>query len=157
MDIEIQTKTKNPLLNRTDVHFIIVHTGEQTPKRELVRNELAEKLKVKKDQIIIDNMQSHFGLSHTQGYAKVYKNTKEAQSFERNHILKRNHAAPPQDKAKEEKPAEETPPKPKKPEETPPSEPPKEEQPPQPEKPKEESPAPKQEKQDEKPPEEKKE
>lgn len=102
MDIEIQTQTKNPLLNRTDVHFKVLHTGEQTPKRELVRSELAEKLKVKKDQVIIDNMQSHFGISHTQGYAKIYKNTKEAQEYERRHILKRNHAAPAKEKAKEE-------------------------------------------------------
>ena len=92
MDIEIQTQTKNPLLNRTDVHFIVQHIGEQTPKRELIRSELAEKLKVKKDQIIVDNMQSHFGLSRTKGYAKVYKSIKEAQSYERDHLLKRNNA-----------------------------------------------------------------
>ena len=110
MDIEIQTQTKNPLLNRTDVHFKVLHTGEQTPKRELVRSELAEKLKVKKDQVIIDNMQSHFGISHTQGYAKIYKNTKEAQDYERKHILKRNQAAPAKEKAKEEpKPEAEAP------------------------------------------------
>ena len=117
MDIEIQNKAINPLLNRTDIHFKVVHTGEQTPKRELIRSELADKLKVKKDQIIIDNMKSSFGLSHTQGYAKIYKNTKEAQAYERKHILKRNHALPGGAKAKEEKPAEETKP------ETPPAEP----------------------------------
>jgi small subunit ribosomal protein S24e len=97
MDIEIQTKTNNPLLNRTDVHFKVIHNGEQTPKRELIRRELAEKLKVKKDQVIIDNMKSHFGISQTKGYAKLYKNTKEAQSYERKHILKRNNASPTKD------------------------------------------------------------
>ena len=154
MDIEIQTQTKNPLLNRTDVHFTVIHTGEQTPKRELVRSELAEKLKVKKEQVIIDNMQSHFGLSQTQGYAKIYKNTKQAQSYERDHILKRNHALAGGDKAKEEKPA----PAEEKPETPPEAEPPKEEAPPaEPEKPAEEQPTPDDKKQEEKPPEEKKE
>ena len=107
MDIEIQTQIKNRLLNRTDVHFIVQHTGEQTPKRELIRSELAEKLKVKKEQIIIDNMQSHFGLARTKGYAKIYKSIKEAQSYERDHILKRNNAYAG-GKTKEEKSKEET-------------------------------------------------
>jgi ribosomal protein S24E len=92
MDIEINTQIKNRLLNRTDVHFVVQHTGEQTPKRELIRSELAEKLKVKKEQIIIDHMQSHFGHAQTKGYAKIYKSIKEAQSYERDHILKRNNA-----------------------------------------------------------------
>jgi small subunit ribosomal protein S24e len=148
MDIEIQTQTKNPLLNRTEVHFIVQHIGEQTPKRELIRSELAEKLKVKKDQIIVDNMQSHFGLSRTKGYAKVYKSIKEAQSYERDHLLKRNNAfaggKTKEEKSKEEtteipsakEPSEKQPPKkqepaetnqPEKPEEKPKEQPPTEE------------------------------
>lgn len=103
MDIEIQSQTKNPLLHRTDVHFTVQHTGEQTPKREFIRNELAEKLKVNKEQVIIDNMKSQFGLSRTKGYAKIYKTLKEAQSFERDHILKRNHATDKGQKTKEGK------------------------------------------------------
>ncbi len=42
MEIEIQSKNDNLFLARTEVRFIIRHEGEGTPKRELVRSELAK-------------------------------------------------------------------------------------------------------------------
>ncbi|HHF59363.1 MAG TPA: 30S ribosomal protein S24e, partial [Thermoplasmatales archaeon] len=54
MELEILEKRENPLLNRTEVKFRIKHEGEKTPERELVKNDLAEELKVSKDLIIID-------------------------------------------------------------------------------------------------------
>ena len=111
MEIEIQSKTNNPLLKRTEVHFTIHHEGEKTPKRELVRSELAEKLNAKKENIMVNSMQSSFGSTDTVGYAKVYKSAKDVQSGERKHILKRNKALVGEKKpGKEEpeKPAEQT-------------------------------------------------
>ncbi|MBU0496515.1 MAG: 30S ribosomal protein S24e [Candidatus Thermoplasmatota archaeon] len=105
MEIEIHTKTNNPLLNRIEVHFTVLHTGEQTPKRELIRSELADKLNVKKEQIIVDNMQTHFGITKTIGYAKIYKSIKEAQHYEEKYLLKRNKALATE-KQKEDKSAE---------------------------------------------------
>ena len=90
MEIEIQSKKENPMLNRTEVHFIVHHEGESTPRRERVRGELAEKLNVKKDLIIVNAMNSKFGLHITKGYAKVYSKPDFVQNGERDHILKRN-------------------------------------------------------------------
>jgi len=109
MEIEIQLKTNNPLLKRTEVHFTVHHEGEKTPKRELVRSELAEKLNVKKEDIMINSMQSSFGSTDTVGYAKVYKSVKVAGVYEKKHVLKRNNALPGEKKQaakEEEKPAE---------------------------------------------------
>ena len=78
MEIEIQSKTNNPLLNRTEVHFVIHHKGEGTPKRELIRSELAEKLNVKKENIMVNFMKSSFGSTETLGYARVYKSVEKA-------------------------------------------------------------------------------
>ena len=104
MEIEIQSKTNNPLLNRTEVHFIIHHEGESTPKRELIRGELAEKLNVKKENIMINYMKSSFGTTDTLGYAKVYKSLKEVKAGEREYILIRNNVLVKEKKsAKEEK------------------------------------------------------
>ncbi|UCD13517.1 MAG: hypothetical protein JSW60_08165 [Thermoplasmatales archaeon] len=102
MEIDIQSKTNNPLLKRTEVHFIIHHEGESTPKRELVRNELAGKLNVKKENIMVSYMKSSFGATDTLGYAKIYKSLKEAEKGEKNYILKRNNVL-----VKEKKPAKE--------------------------------------------------
>ena len=124
MEIEIQSKTNNPLLKRTEVHFFLTHEGEKTPKRELVRSELADKLKVKKENIMINYMKSNFGKSETTGYARVYKSVNDAKAGEKDYILKRNNVIMPQkEKKKEEEKTPEKPPS--KPEES--AEKPKEE------------------------------
>jgi small subunit ribosomal protein S24e len=107
MEVEIQSKTNNPLLNRTEVHFTVHHESEKTPKRELVRNELAEKLNVKKENVIVNFMKSSFGSTDTVGYAKVYKSVKEAETWEKKYVLKRNNIL-----TGEKKPAKEEPGKP---------------------------------------------
>jgi len=90
MEIEIQSKTDNLLLGRTEIHFIILHEGEGTPKRDLVRGELAEKLNAKKETIMVDFMRSSFGARRTVGYAKIYKSIEDAKAGEADPILKRN-------------------------------------------------------------------
>ena len=90
MEIEIQSKNDNVLLGRTEVRFVIVHEGEGTPKRDLVRSELAEKLNVKKEAIMLDFMHTHFGIRKTVGYAKIYKTVEDAKAGEADFILKRN-------------------------------------------------------------------
>jgi ribosomal protein S24E len=62
MEIEIQSKIDNLLLGRTEIRFMVLHEGEGTPKRELIRSELAEKLNVKKETIMVDSMHSSFGM-----------------------------------------------------------------------------------------------
>lgn len=91
MEIEIQSKVDNVLLGRTEVRFVILHEGEGTPKRELVRSELAEKLNAKKETIMVDAMHSSFGSRKTIGYAKVYKSIEDAKAREADPILKRNN------------------------------------------------------------------
>jgi small subunit ribosomal protein S24e len=90
MEIEIQSKTDNLLLGRTEVRFVIHHEGEGTPKRDLVRSELAEKLNAKKEAVMVDGMHSSFGARKTIGYAKVYKSIEDAKAGEADPILKRN-------------------------------------------------------------------
>ncbi|MCU0850219.1 MAG: 30S ribosomal protein S24e [Candidatus Thermoplasmatota archaeon] len=90
MEIEIQSKNDNVLLGRTEVRFIIHHEGEGTPKRELIRSELAEKLNAKKECIMVNDMHSSFGIRKTIGYAKIYKSIEDAKKSESDPILKRN-------------------------------------------------------------------
>jgi len=88
--MKIDSKRNNPLLNRTEVHFTIQHQGEKTPNREIIRSELAEKLNVKKENIIINDIQSSSGIQKSIGYVKIYSSVKIAEEMERKHILKRN-------------------------------------------------------------------
>jgi small subunit ribosomal protein S24e len=103
MDIEIISKKNNPLFNRTEVHFTINHTGEGTPNREIIRSELSEKLNAKKENIIINSINSSFGIQQSKGYAKIYTSLKKSDNPERKYILKRNKLAGKQEIKKEEK------------------------------------------------------
>ena len=154
MEIEINSKKNNPLLNRTEVYFTIYHENERTTDRGIVKTELADKLNVKKENIVVSNIDTSFGVQRCTGYAKIYSSTDKAKFWEKDYILKRNKIIGKTDE-KEEKPSEgaaaET-----KPAEEPPAEEPKKEE----EQPKEESVEPvkeesdeaKQENQDEQPP-----
>ena len=99
MELEIIEKRENPLLNRTEIKFRVKHQGEKTPERELVKNDLAEMLKVNKSLIIIDYIRPGFGMAISSGYAKVYKSMEDARRVEPSYILKRNKFG----EAKEEK------------------------------------------------------
>ena len=103
MEIEIDSKKNNPLLNRTEVHFTIQHEGEKTPNREIIRSELAEKLNAKKENIIINDIQSSSGIQKSIGYAKIYSSVKKAEEMERKHILKRNKISVKKEKKEGEK------------------------------------------------------
>ncbi|MHB8587144.1 MAG: 30S ribosomal protein S24e [Thermoplasmatota archaeon] len=90
MEIEVTEKRTNPLLNRTEVRFRVAHLGAATPKRDDVRDKLAATLNSKKDLVVIDAMESSFGLGETAGYARVYENVDSMGKIERRFLLKRN-------------------------------------------------------------------
>ena len=102
MEIEIESKRNNPLLNRTEVYFIVKHPGEGTPNREIIRSELAEKLNVKKENIIVNTIKSGFGIQEISGYAKVYSSVQKTKDLEQEYILARNKLIEVDKKAKKE-------------------------------------------------------
>ena len=90
MEIEIDEKKTNPYLNRTEVNFTITHENQKTPNRDVVRSELADSLNAKKENIIIERLDSGFGSQKTKGYAKIYSSRKHAEEMEYKYIMKRN-------------------------------------------------------------------
>ncbi|HID73570.1 MAG TPA: hypothetical protein EYP43_00815, partial [Thermoplasmata archaeon] len=69
MEIEIISQRENVLLDRLEVEFRLAHPKERTPKRSVVRGQIAEALGVPKGQVIVDHMKTEFGISRTRGYA----------------------------------------------------------------------------------------
>ena len=105
MEIDIDSKRNNPLLNRTEVQFTIHHNGEGTPNREIIRGELAEKLNVKKENIIVNSINSSFGVQESTGYAKIYSSQAKAKDWDRKYILRRKKIGV-EEKKKDEKVAD---------------------------------------------------
>lgn len=91
MKIEITNQKDNPLQKRKEVYFDIDHLGESTPGRNAVAEEIAKKMKSKRNCIVIDNIESVYGIGKSKGYAKVYESKEAALSFEREYLLTRNN------------------------------------------------------------------
>ena len=91
MEVEIISKKENPVIDRLELNFKVTHPKETTPKRKDVRDEIASLLKVQKDRIVIDHMDTEFGKPETIGYAKIYKSKDDAVQIETEAILKRNN------------------------------------------------------------------
>jgi small subunit ribosomal protein S24e len=104
MDIKIVSNKENALMGRKEIVFTLRHEGETTPSRVQVRQLLASEVGSKTENVVIDSMESEYGLGQTHGTARAYKSADEARKTERTHLLKRN--ALYVEKAKKEKPAE---------------------------------------------------
>lgn len=104
MELKITQKKDNAILARTEIQFNLRHDGETTPSRTQVRQLVAGELGTKTENIVIDHMESSYGLGATKGSARAYKSADAARSTERVHLLKRNQLYI--EKPKREKPAE---------------------------------------------------
>ena len=101
MKMEITEKKENKILKRTEVRFTIDHKGEATPSKGAVIEEIAKKMSAKKDQIVLNNIDSVYGNGISNGYAKVYESKEDALAIEPEYILKRNGIQKPEYKAPE--------------------------------------------------------
>jgi small subunit ribosomal protein S24e len=105
MEIKIVSNKENALMGRKEIVFTLRHEGETTPSRVQVRQMLASEVGSKTENVVIDSMESEYGLGQTHGTARAYKSADEARKTERVHLLKRN--ALYVEKAKKEAPKKE--------------------------------------------------
>jgi len=105
MQIKIQQKVENKLLNRQDITFLVDHAGAPTPPRLEVRAKLAAILNCKEDQLYIVAVAGVFGSSTSKGEARLYPSSEIALAREQKHILTR-HKTKEERKVEEEKKAE---------------------------------------------------
>lgn len=90
MDIKITERKFNPFLDRDEVRFEVLHEGEATPPLAEIRKLLRAKLNSKAELMVLDGIYSHFGLTSSSGFAKVYKSEEALKRVEADHILRKN-------------------------------------------------------------------
>ncbi|MFW3145428.1 MAG: 30S ribosomal protein S24e [Thermoplasmatota archaeon] len=90
MEIDVLEKHDNLLLERTEVKARIKHPKETTPGRKALSDAMRENLGLKKEVVIVDSMETHFGKDETMIFVKVYKSIEKAREIEAVHMLKRN-------------------------------------------------------------------
>lgn len=102
MEIEITEKSENPLLNRTEIHFDCIYTGESTPGIMDVKNKLVALLDADKNLLVVDKVIPKFGEGKAQGYAKVYDSEENLKEIEQKHILDKNMEIQEEEEEEEE-------------------------------------------------------
>ena len=90
MEIKIESNKENALLSRKEISFTLRHEGATTPSRVQARQLVAGEIGTKTENVVIDSMQTEYGLGATRGTARAYKSAEEARKLERVHMLKRN-------------------------------------------------------------------
>ena len=93
MEITINEKIENPLLNRTEIRFECIYQGEATPKVLDVKNRLVATLNVDKNLLVVHNLKPSYGEGKANGYAKLYDSVESLAKIEREHVVVKNKEA----------------------------------------------------------------
>lgn len=90
MEIEFIAEKENKLFNRKEIKFYVDYDGEATPKILDIKSKLVALLNTKKELLVVDNVQPHYGEPKALGYAKVYETVDDLKYIETNHVLAKN-------------------------------------------------------------------
>ena len=110
MEIEFIEEKENKVFSRKEIKFYVDYEGEATPKILDIKSKLVALLNTKKDLIVVDNVQPHYGEPKAVGYAKVYDTVDDLKYIETEHVLAKNEEPaeePAEDEEAAEEPAEE--------------------------------------------------
>ena len=90
MEIDIFEEKENKLFNRKEIKFYVDYDGEATPKVLDIKSKLVALLNTKKDLIVVDNVQPHYGEPKAAGYAKIYDTVEDLEYIETKHVIAKN-------------------------------------------------------------------
>jgi small subunit ribosomal protein S24e len=93
LNLRIENKKQNLLQHRWELNFTVEHNGQATPKRDEMRQKVAEVMGAKKEQVVIDRTVTETGTGVSHGYAKVYDSVDSAKKTERNYMQVRHGLA----------------------------------------------------------------
>ena len=90
MEINVNEKIENPLLNRTEIQFDCTYQGDATPKIMDVKNRLVAILDVDKNLLVVHNLKPSYGEGKANGYAKIYDTEESLSKIEMDHVVEKN-------------------------------------------------------------------
>jgi small subunit ribosomal protein S24e len=106
MEIKIVEDLHNKLLNRSELDFTVEYEGP-TPSRADVRKKLAALLNKDLELVLVQKMESEYGVQLVKGYAKIYESETRMKQVENEHILLRNKMPEEPEKSEESAESEE--------------------------------------------------
>ena len=87
MEIEIESRRENKLLEREEIRFVVRYDGA-TPSRKKVKEHL-HNMGIN-GFIVVDEIKPLFGVREARGYAKVYPSEQKAREIEPDYVIRRN-------------------------------------------------------------------
>ncbi len=93
MEIKTIEETENPLMDRKEIRFEVEHKNSPTPSRAEVLNELASKLGISEDSVVIDKVATLHGRQTASGIARVYESEEVLERLESGHLVERTEAS----------------------------------------------------------------
>ncbi len=88
MEVTIKSDTRNELLSRREIRFIIQYDGA-TPSRLQVIGKLCALLNVKEQQIALGSLATNFGKTELTGEARIYDSEDGRKKTERAYLVER--------------------------------------------------------------------
>lgn len=104
MEIEIEERKENKLLNREEIKCILKYEGK-TPERQKIREEIKNAIG-KNGFVVLQYVRQKYGENKAKVYAKIYPSEADARKVEASYIIARNLGIK-EEKKKEEKKKEE--------------------------------------------------
>ena len=89
MKIEILNEKENPLLERKEMEFKVIH-DKGSPKLDEVRKKISANLNLKNDFFVIHGLHSTYGMSESEGFLKIYETKERMEQIENKYVLIRN-------------------------------------------------------------------
>ena len=87
--MEILKERKTPLLGRTRYTLKLEYEGS-TPSRAKIQEQLAVKLKVDKEKVVIKHLYTRYGSKEAHIVAHVYDSVDHVKQLEPKHLLKKH-------------------------------------------------------------------
>jgi small subunit ribosomal protein S24e len=88
MDFEVTRDTRNELLSRREVDFSLQFDGP-TPSRMQVISKLAATLNVNEKLLVLDSLETSFGMTVLSGRARIYDSEEQKVKTERAFLMNR--------------------------------------------------------------------
>lgn len=96
MKIEITQDKENALLNRRDILFGVTPEKEVC-SRNIVKNKLVALLDTKPGLLILDRMNTQYGMQEVVGYARLYDTVQDLKRIEPAYMIARNASEGPEE------------------------------------------------------------
>ena len=88
MEFEITSDTRNELLGRRELRFILTYDGA-TPSRKEIRGKLCALNNINENLVVLDSLRTGYGRMQLNGFMRIYDTEEGRQRTERSYLMER--------------------------------------------------------------------